>query len=232
MIDTFDVVCIEDGKTTQLIKGATYKCTRVDVWSYSSIGWNISIKGLNGPFNIDFFSLPDGTPVPRVKFISNFREEESIYNILNNEIIGRRVKCITKDRKTLVYGKIYHVEEVSSYSTSYIKIKENGKTYSKSNFELLKKEENRYLEIESLLGDNEILKRLTTYDSIEISDFEKIISMLNIIIDAIRYKKQTEVSLSLYEIMSNRPKFNQNEIKKEDFKKLSDIDWLEFINNH
>ena len=216
------VKCVMDHNSTQLFVGEMYECT-----SYRAR--YIYIKGLSGTFLKEQFRLENGDHIPNGSYQNN--ELDLMNNSLNRENVVENlvVICVNENLKTLTYKKIYHIDKIDNGRIS-VKENDDGRLYARWNFRIVPVDKLRELELESLLGDNDDIEKLTSdYDSYgHLTEYEKVQLMLKATLDAMVYKNKTGSSIPLFNIMKKRG-LKSSLYKIEDFNSLSNVDWEEFL---
>ena len=217
-----EVKCINDNRSTQLFVGEIYNCT-----FYNNYG--IRIKGLNGSFLKELFTLSNGDRIPdgdwrgKYEYDGYLRREDLVENLV--------IVCTNENLKTLTYKKIYHIDKIDPLRRT-ISVKENsdGRKYSIWNFKKVPVDQLRSLELENLLEEGDSIKKLTSdYDSYNhIEESEMIEIMSRAILDAITYKNKTDSKVSLFDIMKRR-RLKSSLYTIEDFKSLSKVNWEVFL---
>jgi hypothetical protein len=248
-----EVICVKNSGRDNLIKGGIYILKSVwdshkklrDIYERNKWVWvkremerkgvtNTSsnyvcaIKGLynGGGIPISYFTQLDGKKIPeKEKFQVVSNNPQSVQDLE----VGDLVMCNVKNLKTLTYKKYYIVKEIVNKSTIRVN---NGKKYSKYNFSKVPKDEVRDLNIEELMGSNVLKEKTSNYDKINhLDNLDKLEMIINPIIMAIKYKRDTEVkNVSLREILE-RKYIGKSSLSIEDFYILKNIDWESFLND-
>jgi hypothetical protein len=213
-----------------LIPGKKYICQYIDKRVYYD-SYYLKINGISGIYNIEDFLKEDGTEIKPGKYIIN--DEEDIYKNEDKLKKGASLLCITKNLKTLTYGKIYTIDNFYSKYHVYLKEIKKNISYSISNFRFLSEAEIRELEIGDLIGDDNTLKNKTSnYHKFDTISEEELITMLiKAVIKSFDYIEKTGVKdTSVLNVLEHKYFNKKNNIKKEHLNMLKKIDWEDFIN--
>tara|TARA_R110000772_G_scaffold1210_2_gene4275 strand:- start:9629 stop:10372 length:744 start_codon:yes stop_codon:yes gene_type:complete len=237
---SFEVICIEPRTSKQLFKNQRYLCVNSRETRDSTQrnpDFVISLKNISSSFDINRFTLPDGSQIPKRSFSRDYYTDR-INEGTEEELIGTPMICSRNDLKTLIKDKLYHVDGVRYYRQhngiltdriDQLKVKENGRWYSNWNFNRMEVDVARELSIDSLLGNDGKLKELTTYNRKEKSGMDKINNLLSSVLDAMIYKNKIPNSpLTLEDIIKKRS-LSKYDLKMSDFSDLNDVNWEDLI---
>lgn len=228
----FKVICVDPKKSKLLFKDQIYLCNNVSRYIDE---YTVTIKKI-GRFDINQFTLLDGSDIPKIK-----TEPSNTYYYLRlngqlSDLMGKGLICNTNRLKTLIKDKLYYISDVeynprmSGNRVSRVKVKGSSLWYSVYNFKELPTEVHRELSIDSLIGDGDKLTELTTYERDNLTQMELLQKVLMSMVDAMQYINKLDFpNLSLYEVMRKRA-FSRYGISTDDFKILDEIDWQNMIN--
>lgn len=114
------VICVKSS-SKRLICGGVYLATSLSTHKWSNITKRtISIKNV-GSYNINYFTLQDGSSLDNYE---DFSIEQNRLDLDNKDYSGQYVRCMFNSGKSFKDGEIYFVEKhETSYSTGYKGIK-------------------------------------------------------------------------------------------------------------
>lgn len=216
--------------TTALIKGYTYEVVRMYNANPNGHG-RVWVKEMEGSLNVCHFTDMSGNPLPNTNYGDVAYESVKFNDIERGDILV----CKSKSHKSLVYGKMYRVEDLIvekrnyNYAVNKIRLEGVKKTfmYNSWNWRKLSKDEVRDLSLLDLLENKEpdIVKEVVVdkFDAMENTEVELFRAVAQSMVDKKRHH------LGLIDWYCRIPLGVKMNAKPEHFERILDMPLREII---